>query len=44
MTGFVTSRFSSDEINENFHGEYRLWVEILNRSFEDSISIKKDIL
>ena len=39
--GFLTSRFRGDEINELFHGKHRLWVEILNKSFENYIEIKK---
>ena len=39
--GFVTSKFRSDEIKELFNGKHRLWVEILNKSFEDTIVIKK---
>ena len=39
--GFVTSKFRGDEINELFHGKRRLWVEILNKSSEDHIEIKK---
>ena len=39
--GFVTSKLRSDEINELFHGKQRLWVEILNKSFEDDIEISK---
>ena len=40
--GFLTSTFRGDEINELLIGKYRLWVEILNKSFEDSIEIKKE--
>ena len=40
-SGFFTSRFNSDEVKEVFDGEHRLWIEILNRSFEDNIVIKK---
>ena len=39
--GFVTSKFRSDKINELFNGKHRLWVEILNKSFENYIKIKK---
>ena len=38
--GFFTSIFRGDEINELFSGKYRL--EILNKSFEDSIEIKRN--
>ena len=37
--GFVTSVFRGDEISE-FNGEHqRLWVEILNKSYEETIEI-----
>ena len=39
--GFLTSKFRGDEINELFHEKHCLWVEILNKSFEDHIKIKK---
>ena len=39
--GFLTSKFRGDEINEFFHGKHRLWVAILNKSFEHHIEIKK---
>ena len=40
--GFVTSVFRGDEISE-FNGEHqRLWVEILNKSYEETIEIKKN--
>ena len=35
--GFLTSKFGGDEIIELFHGKHRLWVEIINKSFEDHI-------
>ena len=39
---FVISIFRRDKINE-IHGEkQRLWIEILNKSFEDTIEIKKN--
>ena len=41
MKGFLTSRFRGDKINELFNGKHRLWVEILSKSFEDHIEIKK---
>ena len=40
-TGYITSKFKTGEINELFYGKHRLCVEILNRSFEDNIEIKK---
>ena len=39
--GFVTSKFRSDKINKRFNGKHRLWVEMLNKSFENYIKIKK---
>ena len=39
--GFITSRFNDDELKEVLDGEHRFWIEILNRSFEDNIVIKK---
>ena len=42
--GFLTSIFREDEMNELFSGKYRLWVEILNASFEDPIEIKRNQL
>ena len=39
--GFLTSIFRRDEINELFHGKHCLWIEILNKSFEDLVEIKK---
>ena len=40
--GFLTSIFRRDEINELFHGKHRLWIEILNKSFEDPVKIKRN--
>ena len=40
-TRYITSKFKTGEINELFYGKHRLCVEILNRSFEDNIEIKK---
>ena len=42
--GFIISTFSSDELKEVFDGEHRLWTEILNRSFDGNIIIKKTSL
>ena len=39
--GFVTSKFREDEINEIYSGEQRMWVEMLNKSCEFPIEIKK---
>ena len=42
--GFITSKFRTDEINEPFYGKHRLWLEILNKFFQDNIETKKDNL
>lgn len=39
--GFVASIFSGDEVNEPRQKEQRLQIEILNKSFEDTIEIKR---
>ena len=39
--GFVTSKFREDEINEIYSGEQCMWVEMLNKSCEFPIEIKK---
>ena len=39
--GFVTSKFSEDEINEIWNRNQHLWVDILNKSCELPIEIKK---
>ena len=39
--GLLTSKFTWDKINALFHGKHHLWVEIINKSFEDHIEIKK---
>ena len=40
--GYITSKLKTDEINELFYGKHRLGLEILNKSFEDNIEIKKE--
>ena len=40
--GFLTSKFRGDKINDLFHGKHRLWVEIIKKSFDDHIKIKKE--
>ena len=40
--GFTTSIFRGDEINEFCSEKQRLWIEILNKSFEDTVKIKKN--
>ena len=42
--GFITSKFNVDELKEVFEGEHCLWIEILNRSFEDTIINKNKLL
>lgn len=39
--GFVASIFSGDEVNEPRQKKQRLQIEILNKSFEDTIEIKR---
>ena len=34
---FITSRFNWDELKEAFEGQHCLWIETLDRSFEDNI-------
>ena len=40
--GFVTSIFRGDEIIEFNRDQQKLWVEILNKSYEETIEIKKN--
>ena len=39
--GYLTSKFRGDKTNELFHGKQHLRVEIINKSFEDHIKIRK---
>ena len=39
--GFVASIFSGDQVNELRQKKQRLQIEILNKSFEDTIEIKR---
>ena len=39
--GFFTSIFREDEINDICCQKQRLWIEILNKSFEETLEIKK---
>ena len=39
--GFITSIFREEEINEFSSNQQRLWVEILNKSYEETLEIKK---
>ena len=41
LKGFLIWKLRSDKINELFHGKHRSWLQILNKSFEDDIEIKK---
>ena len=40
--GYVTSIFRGDEINEIYCKKQRLWIEILNKSFEETVEIKRN--
>ena len=40
--GFITSILREDEINEFSNNQQRLWVEILHKSFEETLEIKKN--
>ena len=39
--GFITSILREDEINEFSNDQQQLWVEILNKSYEETLEIKK---
>ena len=39
--GFITSIFQGDEIDEFCSEKQGLWIEILNKSFRETIEIKK---
>ena len=39
---FSTSIFQGDEINELNTGQQRLWIELLNKSFEETTKIPKN--
>ena len=39
--GFITSMLREDKINEFSNEQQQLWVEILNKSFEETLEIKK---
>ena len=39
--GFIISIFREEEINEFSSDQQRLWVEILNKSYEETLEIKK---
>ena len=40
--GFLISILRGNKVNELFHGKHRLWVEVLRKSFEDTVEIKKN--
>ena len=40
--GYVTSKFKGGEIRKFKAKIQRLWVEILNKSYEDNLKLKKD--
>ena len=40
--GFITFIFREDETNEFSSKQQRLWIEILNKSYEESLEIKKN--
>ena len=40
--GFITSIFREDKINEFNSEQQRLWVEILNKSYGETLEIKKN--
>ena len=40
--GFVTSKFRGDEIHKFNAKKQCLWVEILNKSYEGNLKLKKD--
>ena len=37
--GFITSIFREDEIDEIYSEKQRLWIEILNKSFRETMEI-----
>ena len=39
---YVTPIFRGDEINEIYCKKQRLWIEILKKSFEETVEIKKN--
>ena len=41
-SGLVTSKFRGDEIHKFNAKKERLWVEILNKSYEDNLIFKND--
>ena len=38
---FITSIFQGDKINKTYSQKQRLWIEILNKYFEETVEIKK---
>ena len=39
--GLLTSIFKTDEVNGLFNSKHRLWVKILNKSFEHTIKVER---
>ena len=40
--GFITSIFQGDEVNDFCSDKQRLWIEILSKSFEETVEIKRN--
>ena len=40
--GYITLIFGGDEINEIYCKKQSLWIEILNKSFEETVEIKRN--
>ena len=38
---FIASIFQGDKINKTYSQKQRLWIEILNKYFEETVEIKK---
>ena len=38
---FITSIFQGDKINKTYSQKQRLWIEILNKYFEETVDTKK---
>ena len=39
---FITLIFQGDKINKTYSQKKRLWIEILNKYFEETVEIKKN--
>ena len=42
LHGFVISKFRGDEVHQISAKKQRLWIEILNKSFEKKFSCKEE--